>query len=223
MGSVNFHPTSETLATYAAGKMDEARAVVVAAHAAACSECACAIADFEYVGGLALEDVAPVAMADDALEKIFARAAGAAMVLPAHSDIAPAATAIEKLDPLRAVLPGGLDAVSWKRAAPGLSQHVIEAQGHRPGSLRLFRIAPGVTIPMHTHSDEGSELTLILRGAYRDEIGEFRAGDLADLGDNHTHSPKAIGDEDCICLIATAGPLSFKTIIGRLAQPFVGL
>jgi putative transcriptional regulator len=87
--------------------------------------------------------------------------------------------------------------------------------------LRLLKIAPGVRIPRHTHGDE--ELTLILRGSYTDEVGDFRRGDLADLDEDVLHAPLATGDEPCICLIATSAPLRFKTIVGRIVQPFIGL
>ncbi|MEO1243182.1 MAG: ChrR family anti-sigma-E factor [Pseudomonadota bacterium] len=218
MRVVNHHPKTETLADFSAGRLDEARSVVIATHVATCAQCSQAVSGFEALGGLCLEEVAPVAMASDALEKILARAdAGANIVAPHHDSSA----RLEKQLPLSAYLEGSLDDVNWRRVAPGMSQSVIEAQGYREGVLRLLKIAPGTRMPKHTH--EGEELTLILRGAYEDEIGEFSVGDLADLGDKHTHSPKAIGDEPCICLIATAAPLNFKTLTGKLVQPFIGL
>lgn len=223
MSSVRHHPKTETLADYAAGRLDEARAVVIATHAAQCAQCSCAIADFEALGGDFLDAVDPVPMADDALEKILARAGtGANIVLPEApvGDGAPMA-ALEKRLPLSAYLKGDLDAVKWRPVAPGLSQSVIDAQGYRSGVLRLLKIEPGTKMPRHTH--KGDELTLILRGAYEDEVGRFGVGDLADLDGEHTHSPKAIGDEPCVCLIATSAPLAFKTIAGRIAQPFIGL
>lgn len=231
MRTIRHHPKTETLGDYAAGRLDEARAVVIATHAALCSACAKAIAGFEAVGGAMLEDAEPVDLAPDALEKILKRAdAGANVVLPET----PAGDKVgegrqndktggrpEKRLPLSAYLDGAIDDVDWKPVAPGLSQSVIPAEGYRPGVLRLLKIAPGVQMPKHSH--KGEELTLILRGAYEDEIGEFAVGDLADLDGDHTHTPRAIGEEPCICLIATAAPLKFKTLMGRIAQPFIGL
>ena len=218
------HPKTETLADFAAGRMDEARAVVIATHAAQCAECAAAIADFEAAGGALLESVEPVAMAPDALETILARADKTANVIlpeaPAHDanirDVGP-----EKRLPISAYLKGGIDEVKWRPVAPGLAQSVIEAQGYRSGVLRLLKIDPGTKMPRHTH--KGEEVTLILRGAYEDEVGAFGVGDLADLDSGQTHSPMAVGDKPCICLIATSAPLAFKTIAGRIAQPFIGL
>ena len=213
------HPKLETLAEFAAGRLDEARSVVIATHAGQCAQCSQTIADFEALGGHLLENAEPVEMAPDALETILAKAGTAAnIVLPETpaSDVRP-----EKRLPLSAYLKREIDDVRWRPVAPGLAQSVIEAQGYRNGVLRLLKIDPGTKMPLHTH--KGGELTLILRGAYEDEMGHFGVGDLADLDSEHTHSPKAVGDEPCICLIATGAPLSFKTLTGRIVQPFVGL
>lgn len=212
MSTIRHHPRPETLADFAAGRLDEARAVVIAAHAAVCERCALAVADYEAAGGACLEACDPVAMAPDALEKILART-GENVVLPEP----PA----NPLGPLGAYLDGDIDDINWRPLAPGVAQHVLAADGYRSGALRLFRIAPGMRMFTHTH--KGNELTFILRGAYEDELSHFGPGDLADLDGEHTHAPKAVGDEPCICLIATAAPLSFKNVIGKIVQPFIGL
>ncbi|MEO1252896.1 MAG: ChrR family anti-sigma-E factor [Pseudomonadota bacterium] len=222
MKDARHHPKIETLADFAAGRLDEARAVVIATHAAFCEQCAAQIDEFEAIGGAVMETAEPVAMADDALERVLARADASANVVfrdqPAsdtRSDLP------EDRLPVSAYLKGSIDDVDWRAVAPGISQHVIEAEGYRPGVLRLLKIEPGVKMLAHSH--QGDELTLILRGAYRDDIGEFGVGDLADLDGEHTHQPEAIGDEPCICLIATSAPLRFTTMLGRIAQPFVGM
>lgn len=218
MNAVRHHPRTETLGEFAAGRLDEARAVVVATHAALCAECAQTVADFEAIGGACLKDADPIALKPDALEAVLKRAdAKTNIVAPTMR----AGGGPETRLPLSAYIDGALDEVAWKKVAPGLSQSVVNAQGYRPGVLRLLKIAPGVAMPKHTH--KGAELTLILRGAYEDEIGAFAVGDLADLDSDHTHAPKAVGGEPCICLIATAAPLRFKTLMGRIAQPFIGL
>lgn len=219
--SIKHHARPETLAAYAAGALDEARAVVVATHLERCVSCRSAVRDFEALGGVCLEDIEPAVMSDGALERFWARAGAAAATaappsLIAHNDFSLAAAR-----PLRTRLKGGVESVAWKSVAPGMAQAVIEADGYRKGSLRLLKISPGTRMPKHSHGAE--ELTLILEGAYEDELGVFRAGDLADLDGEATHSPCAIGDEDCICLIATSGPLAFKGLVGRVVQPFVGL
>lgn len=220
MSKISHHPKDATLAAYAAGRLDEALGVVVATHLTLCDRCRLAVADFESLGGVALESVEPVVMSDTALQSFWARA-GKQDAPGAPSRVAANDFALEAAHPLSAYLKDGVDAIQWKPLAPGLWQHVLSAEGYRPGVLRLLRIAPGVRVPKHTHGDE--ELTLILRGSYADEVGAFARGDLADLDDAVTHSPLAVGDEDCVCLIATSAPLVFKGLIGKVVQPFIGL
>ena len=129
--------------------------------------------------------------------------------------------AMEDRYPLSRYIKGGIDQVKWRPVAPGISQSVIQAEGYRRNVLRLLKINPGTRIPPHSHGE--NELTVILRGAYQDDMGIFQAGDIADLCDDHTHSPEAIGDEPCICLIATSAPLVFRDMVGKVMQPFIGL
>lgn len=219
--SITHHPSDESLAAYAAGRMDEARAVVIATHLTLCDDCAAAVRDFEALGGAILEESAPAAMSDDAMASFWARA-GADEIVVKEPHLRPANDFdFTAAQPLQQYLSSGIDSVNWRPVAPGLSQHVLKADGYRKDVLRLLKIMPGTQIPKHSHKD--GEFTLILRGAYEDSFGAFGPGDFADLSDEHTHSPLAIGDEPCICLIATAAPLEFKSVIGKAFQPFIGL
>ncbi|MEO0399951.1 MAG: ChrR family anti-sigma-E factor [Pseudomonadota bacterium] len=221
MRSISHHPKTDTIAAYASGRLDEARAVVVATHLTLCQECRTAVADFEALGGACLETMEPVEMADASMESFWERAGAQDIAAPKHGRKAANDLDLLAAQPLKAYLKTPIDEIKWRSVAPGISQHVLEADGYREGVLRLLKITPGTRMPTHTHQDE--ELTLILRGAYKDELGEFRPGDLADLDDDAEHSPVAIGEEDCICLIATNAPLVFKDLVGKLVQPFVGL
>ncbi len=221
LSNIRHHPKDVTLAAYAAGQLDEARAVVVGAHLKLCPSCRLAICDFEVVGGACLETAEPVLLSDSAMDSFWLRA-GRQEAAPAPASMLAANDfALDAAHPLSRYLKEGIDAIAWRQVAPGLSQHVIPADGYRPGVLRLLKISPGVRIPKHTHGDE--ELTLILRGSYTDEVGDFRHGDLADLDEDVLHSPMATGDAPCICLIATNAPLRFKSLVGRIIQPFIGL
>lgn len=221
LSNIRHHPRPRTLAAYAAGQLDEARGVVIATHLALCDDCRTAIRDFESLGGACLETLEPAEMSGSALASFWIRAGDQDQGRAPASTRAANDFALEAALPLSFYLKDGIDGVNWRAIAPGLSQHILPAEGYKTGVLRLLKIAPGVRISKHTHADE--ELTLILRGAYTDEVGEFRAGDLADLDGETVHTPTAIGDEDCICLIATSAPLVFKGLIGKFVQPFIGL
>jgi anti-sigma factor ChrR (cupin superfamily) len=72
----------------------------------------------------------------------------------------------------------------------------LEPDGERTGkateSTVLIRMAPGCGYPAHRHV--GIEEVLILRGGYRDESGEHRAGDYLRYAAGSVHTPVALGD-----------------------------
>ena len=63
----------------------------------------------------------------------------------------------------------------------------------------------------------------MLAGSYTDELGQFARGDMAETDDEIVHEPVSDPGEDCICLIATEGPLKFESVIARLFQRFTGV
>ena len=76
---------------------------------------------------------------------------------------------------------------------------------------------------MPDHGHGGGELTLVLKGAYRDCFGKFGPGDVADLDPEADHKPVVEPDSDCICVIASEAPMRYKSIIGRVLQPVFGI
>ena len=102
---------------------------------------------------------------------------------------------------------------------PGI--HYMRADRCDDGHLMLLRTAPGRSVPMHTHG--GNELTLILQGAYRDAIGQFGPGDVADLDEDVEHQPVTLPGVPCICVAATDAPLRFSGWMARLLQPLFKL
>jgi putative transcriptional regulator len=67
------------------------------------------------------------------------------------------------------------------------------------------------------------EMTLVLKGAFRDEYARFGRGDVEIANEDLEHTPVAEAGEDCICLAATDAPLKFNALIPRIAQPFIGI
>jgi putative transcriptional regulator len=123
--------------------------------------------------------------------------------------------------PLREFIPTELDDIEWNSLAPGIKGHPLTGLNTGSGTLSLLKIAPGMSIPEHGH--QGSELTLVLKGSFSDEIGRFGVGDIADLDDTSQHQPIADTSEVCICLIATDASLKFTGLMPRLVQYFTGL
>jgi putative transcriptional regulator len=60
--SVTHHPDDMLLTAHAAGGLDFAMAMIVAAHLSFCPACRALVRTAENVGGALLDDIAPVAM-----------------------------------------------------------------------------------------------------------------------------------------------------------------
>ncbi|MEQ1653341.1 MAG: ChrR family anti-sigma-E factor [Hyphomicrobium sp.] len=212
---INHHPQAESLMSCSAGSMPEAFAAVMSSHMTMCPECQKELAFMEAIGVAMFDRLASAPLDSEA--PVVALRAGEADV----DDAAPASARGYVPAPLQPVIGNDLDAIKWKRVSPGVWQHVIELSKSARGDLRLIKVAPGQALPEHGHT--GSELTLVLKGSYRDSTGHYRQGDVADLSGDVTHSPIADAKDGCICLIATDGKLKFKSLVARFIQPFAGI
>lgn len=222
------HISEEVLFSYAAGHTSHAFEVVLASHLTLCPICRERLAQHEEIAGQLMEQEQPVAVDEDSLECIFAQISAAGPVAKAPlSNKAPASNPSISAQsdvpgPLARLLPNSdLKSLPWQSMVPGVKQVDLSPGGGSSQTLKLLKIAPGTTIPQHTHN--GSELTLILHGSYTDEMGRFKRGDIATLDCEVSHQPIADSDEDCICLIAIDGNLKFKGLLPRLLQPIIGL
>lgn len=215
------HPDHATLLSYAGGSLDEAFATVVSAHLSSCAECRARVREIEAVGGALLATVPASALSAGAVERLLAQL-DRAEVAPLKRAGTRANMAAATLPPTVARLIGGsLDDVRWRAAAPGIATHRLPTSSGSNGSLILLKIAPGKKVPEHGHG--GTEMTLILSGSYRDAIGRFAPGDVADLDEHVEHQPVVDSDVPCICLVATESPTRFKGFFSRLLQPLVGI
>jgi putative transcriptional regulator len=233
--NIKHHPTDQTLMEYASGKMSQAMELLVATHMTVCPHCRAKVDEFEAMGGAALETTTSMDMADHSLDHVMAmlerETANENIVtqeMPSMRRIAvgesiSGSTMPALPRPLAALLPDdvmSLDDIPWKSLAPGVKHFQLKSIESK-GTVRLMKIAPGVSIPDHGH--HGHEMTLLLKGSYIDEIGRFRAGDVADLDDDVDHQPIADTAEECICLIATDAPMKFNRLLPKLLQPFFGI
>jgi putative transcriptional regulator len=116
---------------------------------------------------------------------------------------------------------GGLDDISWRTVAPGVAKYPLPVSRAARSRLTMLKIAPGTKVPDHGHG--GMELTLVLKGSYRDTFGRFGPGDIADLDEHVEHQPVVDSTEPCICVVATEAPTRFTNVFGRLLQPIVGI
>ncbi len=212
---ITHHPEPESLMSCSAGSMPEAFAAVMATHISMCPCCRKDLSILEHVGAALFDSLVPTSVVRPApVIGLRASEAGTGEVTPATSrgDVPSA---------LLPVIGEFLNDVPWTRLSPGVWQHQIALSDGDRGDLRLIKVSPGYALPEHGHS--GSEITLVLRGSYRDATGVYRTGDVADLSEEVEHAPLADAVEGCICLIATDGKLKFKSRIARFVQPLFGL
>lgn len=212
--SITQHPTDETLAAFASGNLDEGRSVVVAAHTEFCSRCRSWVATVESIGGVLLSNMAPAGMATDALARALAR-------IEQVEDFKQSATERQAPSDLP-MLPRAVRSYPigrWRWMGPGVHWRPIEVPAEHGARVFLLKAAPGTKLPHHTHT--GTELTLVLSGAFNHEGGYYGPGDIDEADDTVEHQPIVEAGEDCICLVAMEGRLHLLGAFGRLLQPFV--
>jgi putative transcriptional regulator len=201
---IRHHPTETTLAAYAAGTLPQALGIVTATHLAHCEACRVTLATLEAAGGALLDDLPPVPLSGDALDRLLARA----------DEPVPAPPPILNPD-----LPAPLNRVALGRWWPvgfGIRYRPLRAAGAAWGGL--LRAEPGRVLPRHGHA--GLELTCILSGSFADGGGEYHAGDLSEPISDHDQPPFVIGAEPCLCIIASEG-MRLRGLLG-FAQRMIG-
>ncbi len=208
--SVAHRPSDETLAAFAAGRLDEGLALVVAAHIEGDAESRAGLADFQSIHGALLDDAEPAAMnvrASDAFARVEVPQSPAASRDGDDEKDLPRVLRPYDLGPWRRI---GLKVAMRRVAVPGAQARVF-----------ILRASPGAALPHHRHS--GLEWTTILAGAYEHEYGRFAAGDFDEAGPAHVHTPRVDPVEGCTCIAAVTGDILFQSWLGRLLQPLVRL
>jgi putative transcriptional regulator len=211
---VSHHPDDDLLLAYAAGSLDEARSLLLAAHLSFCSHCRETVRRMEALGGAQLDALPESDLSRDAWAQLMRR-------LDAPPD-PPAPVAGKSRGGLPAVLApyfgAGRRTPRWRKFGPVEQAVLFKRGGLR---ARLLRIAPGTVMPRHGHA--GQELTLVLDGAFSDDGAVYRQGDVTLADSEITHSPAVVGDTPCICLAVTDAPLRLSGLIGRLAGALLDL
>ena len=205
---MNHHLSETTLLAYVAGRLPAPHAIVARTHLALCPACRESVRLATAVGGTLIEAAPAAPLAADALSRTLARLADPAPPAP------PARIPVSVAD---------FATGRWWWIGPGIRMMPLIRRDRDDARLDLIRVSPGTALPGHGHT--GSELTCVLAGAFADETGEYRPGDIAEGDPALDHSPVAqpYGDGDCVCLIATTGRLRAHSWLARLIQPVVGI
>ncbi|WP_147106808.1 ChrR family anti-sigma-E factor [Tateyamaria sp. syn59] len=211
---ITHHLTDEILMAYAAGTLPEAFNLMVATHVSLCDECRAVVESYDALGGEVLDQTPgnDVALTPGSFAATMALIAGGAP------------DEIRAQRPKDAVLPqplldyvgGGLDTVKWRSVGMGVKQAILPTSSD--ASARLLYIPAGTAMPDHGHN--GTEMTMVLQGAFQDEDDYFARGDVEVADSDLHHTPVADIHEDCICLAVTDAPLRFEGLLPKIAQRF---
>jgi len=212
--TIKHHLTDALLMAYSAGSLPEAFNLTVAAHLSMCDECRARAGAFDTVGGALIEGAALAEMPKGSMAAALAKAKSA----PVEKRTRTFANGILPA-PIQAYIGGDLEAVNWRPVGMGVKQAILSTE--KGATARLLYIPAGAAVPDHGH--RGTELTLVLQGAFSDASDYFGAGDIEVANEELDHTPVADIGADCICLTATDAPLRFRGLMPRLAQPFLGI
>ena len=212
MKTINHHLTDQLLMGYSSGNLPEAFNLVVATHLSMCDNCRAALHAFDAVGGSLLDTNETSKMGDMSL--------AATMKLIAAKPVVKKSVPSSGLPgPLVDYIGGDLEGVKWRSVGMGVRQAILKTS--KNATARLLYIPAGSALPDHGH--KGTELTLVIKGAFSDETARFSAGDVEVANEDIEHTPVAEIGEDCICLSATDAPLRFNGLVPRIVQPFLNI
>ncbi len=213
---VKHHPPTDFLTEYAAGVLPVAQSACVAAHLSYCQRCRQTVDKLEDIGGAHLEQLDPQPVGESVLERVMARLDDPEPLRYATSEASE--TALPGL--LDRLINGDFADLVWKRVTQSLSISYLQT-GDPNHEFAVYRSAEGGRIPEHTHG--GSEMTLVLRGGFADESGEYHPGDFVGREGWDKHTPVALEGEECICLAVLDAPLQFTRLRHRWLNPLLKL
>ena len=111
---------------------------------------------------------------------------------------------------------GNLNSLNWKQVYKGFKEYTASIDDK--DELKLIKMDPGVSVPLHSHG--GKEYILVLEGSFRDEYGEYSKGDIQINDQKVKHTPRASKDTGCVCLSITEKDVIFFGKYGSFLNLF---
>ena len=212
--TIKHHLNDAILMAYSAGNLPEAFNLLVASHLSLCDTCRAQAESFDALGGEILSQQADVMVSERCLTSTMDLIEGSEILVAVTPDIQSKGILPK---PLQDYIGGDLESVKWKPIGMGVRQAILPTS--KDASARLLFIPAGTAMPDHGH--HGTEMTLVLQGAFQDEDGYFARGDVEIADSDLHHTPVADIHEDCVCLAVADAPLQFDRLIPRIAQRFL--
>ena len=111
---------------------------------------------------------------------------------------------------------GNLNNLKWKQVYKGFREYTAPIDDR--DELKLIKMDPGVSVPLHSHG--GKEYILVLEGSFCDEYGEYSKGDIQINDQKIKHTPIASRDTGCVCLSITEKEVIFFGKYGSFLNLF---
>lgn len=208
------HLNDAVLMAYSAGTLPEAFDLIVASHISLCDTCRAHSESFDALGGEILDTADSAPVSDQSLADTLALIDGGV--------VAPVITSRNFTPgvlpgPIQSYVGGDLNAVRWKPIGMGVKQAILPTS--KEASARLLLIPAGTAMPDHGHG--GTEMTMVLKGAFQDDDEYFARGDVEIADSDLHHTPVADIHEDCVCLAVADAPLQFDKLLPKIAQRFL--
>jgi putative transcriptional regulator len=213
------HPSSQILLQYSAGQLDGVHRLMVEMHQQMCPTCQHVVAELESMGGTILEnDIKPTALTDSAFSQLMNhidQQDDQLQSTPANNiDSNDSQQLSLKLQELYKTQQS--DDLNWQWRTKKFAEIKLSANDDIY-EAKLIYIKKGMKVPRHTH--KGQEITLVMKGAFRDELGVYEKGDYITRDGHHEHQP--IAESDCICLAITTDELKFTGTFGPVLNWFM--
>lgn len=205
------------LIDYANGTLPLALEVLVESHISMNPASAKSIRMLLQLGGALLENSEPISLSEGSFEKLMAEIdSGVDKDQEIYTNVVNDNNSLPL--PLRNYAQDISSPKNWKRIGIGLSEQAINF-GDNFGSTKLYKIAPGYSVPSHSH--DGNEVTLVLSGGFTDEYGTYGPGDISIQETGAVHKPVADEDGECIVLAVNEGPIVLTGPVGRLLNMLI--
>jgi putative transcriptional regulator len=213
----SFHPQVDLLTEHVAGNLSLAQSACIAAHMKYCDDCRRTACQLQHVGVALFDALDPVPVGDQLLNTVLARLDEEA---PLSYDRTEERGVGRTPALLQRLMRGDFSDLAWKKVTDALRISHLRT-GDPNYEFALYHIKAGGEIPDHDH--RGTEMTLVLQGGFTDDRGTYHAGDFIFRGADEAHAPRALADQDCICLAVLDAPLRFTGWKYRWMNPFLQL
>jgi putative transcriptional regulator len=215
---IKFHPTNRQLTIFSEGLSVPSEAIMISAHCDMCSQCFSKVMLYTETHSETLFEGTPQTYDADIFGSMMADITCAQVDRGIASE---SQIRILELDGRKFALPRSLNRLSesmgnWSHMVGKLWQAPVNIGGDTVANFIFMEKGGGV--PEHTH--RGSEMTLVVNGAFNDGLSDYNSGDFTVMNGKNIHTPSTTAEEGCLVFSVIDAPLHFTSGWARLINPF---